>query len=708
MLCVYDSKCTDFNNNGLVVLDSAITAFFTEELNGQYELELEYPLDERGKWQYLIEGNILKAEDQLFRIFHKVKNLASIKINARHIFYDLLDNFLEDCRPTNQTGYGAIEWILTHTQYSHDFTSVGDVAGSYTRYFIRKNPVEAIMGTDGIISTWGGELVRDNFTIRLLQARGQDRGVLIAYGKNIVGIEETLDIDGICTRIMPIGKDGLLLSEKYIDSQYINNFPHPKVQSVEFNDIENETDLRKAAQDYFITSKCDIPQFNYKVDFIELSKTEEYKHYAILETVFMGDTVTIKHSKLNISLKAKVIKIVKNCITKRIEKVELGSFKPNLASGINNSIQSVKSEIINTKSNLQTAIDNATTQINSALGGYVVKRNGELLIMDTEDINTATKVWRWSQGGLGYSGTGYNGEFRTAITADGHIVADFMDTGILDANKVTVNNLVVGTNVSMGNATISWDNVTNQPFIPTTASDIGAMPSDADISYTILKDKPYIPLEYTDTKALAAWAASGYATYIDANGVYTGTMVADRIIGGTLSGITIDIDTDATIGNRIMLGGSSGLVIENNYGFKVKVYNSDILRFYSNALFCAGGLSIASGYSIGVSTGSISSPSYSGIITMWQNQLNIFSSGSGGTTNLYGYVNIRDRVGFFGTYPEYKHSVDYPSNIVTNQSPSSTYSSYEQGMLNSLKSDVSTLRTELYNLISALKSYGLV
>lgn len=434
MICIYDSKETNFNNNGLVVLNECKSFYTTEKLNGEYEVEFEYPLDNKGKWKYILENNIVKnSEGQLFRIYYKNKTLSGIKANARHIFYDLLDNFLEDVRPTEIGGANALDWILTRTQYTHSFKSTGDVGGSGTRYFIRKNVVEAILGKEGIINTWGGEIVRDNFTIKLLQARGLDRGALVAYGKNIQGIEETLDIDGICTRLMPKGKDGLLLSEKYIDSPYINNFPHPKIKMVEFSDIEDEETLRSVATEYMISNKIDIPIANYKVDFIELSKTVEYKNYAILERVYEGDIVTIRHSKLGMDLKAKVISIKKNDLTKRIEKIELGSFKPNLATTINNSIQEVKKEIEQSTTFLEEAINNATNLINNALGGYVVKRNGELLIMDTEDIMTATKVWRWNQGGLGYSNKGYNGPYETAITQDGGIVANFITTGILNA-----------------------------------------------------------------------------------------------------------------------------------------------------------------------------------------------------------------------------------------------------------------------------------
>ena len=406
MINLYDSKCVDFTNNGLVVLSDCISYIVEEELNGMYEATIEYPLDEYGKWKYLLEDNIIKVDGQLFRIYHKIKTLTSIKCNARHIYYDLLNNFLEDITLTNLSGAGALDLILTNTQYAHSFTSLSDVSTLANKQFIRKNVVEAIMGTDGLINNIGGELVRDNYTIKLLGQRGLDRGVLVSYGKNVQGIEEALDMDGVTTRLMPIGKDGLLLTEKYIDSIYINNFSHPKIKVIELSDCETEVTLRAAAISYMANNKIDIPQFNYKIDFLELSKTEEYKNYAVLERVYLGDVVTIKHSKLNIDLKAKVIKITKNVITDRIEKIELGSFKSNIATAINNAIQEVKQDIVQVKSDYQKAIDNATDLITGSTGGNVVIRRDditgkpyEILIMDTTDVMTAVKVWRWNING---------------------------------------------------------------------------------------------------------------------------------------------------------------------------------------------------------------------------------------------------------------------------------------------------------------------
>jgi len=589
---VYDSNETNFDKNGLMVLSDSMSALITEELNGQFELTLEYPLDLREKWHNLIEDNIIKADGQLFRIYRKVKTLTSIVVNARHIFYDLLDNFLEDVKVINTTGYGALSSVLSNTQYTHTFSNIGDVGGSETNEFIKINPVEAIMGTTGIINTWGGELVRDNFNIKILGARGLDRGVLVAYGKNIQGIEETLDIDGLCTRLMPIGKDGLLLAEKYIDSPYINNYAHPKIKSVQFDNCEDEVTLRVSGQQYILDSKCDIPQFNYKIDFLELSKTEEYKNYAVLERVYMGDTVTIKHSKLNINLKAKVIKVTKNSLTSRIEKIELGSFKPNIATAINNAIQAVKKDIVQVKTDYQKAIDNATNLITGSNGGNVVIRQGEdkkpyeILIMDTTDVMTAVKVWRWNLGGFGYSSTGINGPFSTAITMDGSIVGSFIAANSIDASKIKTDELVVGDNILVGpNATIGYEKITNKPTLidsntVTTISRneiatatikvnqllIGG--ENGSISFLNLIDKPTIPTTAGEVGALPVGTFIPGDTYITTitedtikttNVVATNLQVSSANITGPLVADSIDawgevnIHTNATIGKQLIL-----------------------------------------------------------------------------------------------------------------------------------------------------------
>lgn len=446
MISVYDKNTIDFNNG--IVLNDCLKCEVNEELNGIYQLELEYRLDPLEKWKNIVEGNIVKAPtpkgDQLFRINYKRLTMHTVIAEARHIFYDLVDNFLEDVRPTDMSCQQALNWIFTHTQFPNSFTGLSDVSGTNTAYYVRKNPVEAILGNGGnsVISLWGGELERDNFTVKLLQQRGKDRGVKIAYGKNLTGLEEELNLDNIVTRIMPVGKDEndlpVLLPEKYVDSQYINNYPHPKIRTYEFDDIkvdENTTidqvysKLRDSVADLYTNKQVDIPFVNYKINFMALSQTVEYKNYSALETIYPSDIVTVTNSKLNINIKTKMIRYVYNAITKRYIEIELGSFKSNLNSNfdnVNNKINTVNQNIVNTKSDMQKAIDNATQLLNNNMGGYVLKRNGEILIMDNENPLNALKVWKWNLNGLGYSSTGINGSFNPAITMDGTILGNMV------------------------------------------------------------------------------------------------------------------------------------------------------------------------------------------------------------------------------------------------------------------------------------------
>ncbi|ENK0818229.1 phage tail protein, partial [Clostridium botulinum] len=361
---------------------------------------------------------------------------SMISINCRHIFYDLLDNFLEDVRPTKLNRMDALKWVLERTQYPNRFTFNGNLGPTATRYFIRKNVVEAIMGQEGILETWGGEIVRDNFNIGIWDNRGNDRGVLIQGGKNLVGIEEDLDTDNVATRIMPTGLDEndtvIMLPEKYIDSPYINAYPHPKVRHIHYGDIKVDKEkkitkddvirlLREKVKELYEVEKVDIPEVNYKVDFIELSKTEEYKDYISLEKVEVGDTVTVRYNKLNLDIKAKVIKTAKH-LKGDIwlnEKVELGNFKKDVTSSLNKidsittpdgkvKAESIWGPIDAAKATLKAMSDTAETQVERAILFEDKDPNSSTygaLCMGTRGFQIASSMtneeWQWSTFGTG-------------------------------------------------------------------------------------------------------------------------------------------------------------------------------------------------------------------------------------------------------------------------------------------------------------------
>lgn len=93
---------------------------------------------------------------------------------------------------------------------------------------------------------------------------------------------------------------------------------------------------------------------------------------------------------------------------------------------------------------MEDAILNSTKFLTAELGGYVYKTEDVIYIMDTKDINTATKIWKWSLGGLGYSANGKDGPYTTAITMDGAIVADFIRAGLMSADRIRGGTLKLG------------------------------------------------------------------------------------------------------------------------------------------------------------------------------------------------------------------------------------------------------------------------
>lgn len=157
----------------------------------------------------------------------------------------------------------------------------------------------------------------------------------------------------------------------------------------------------------------------------------------------MCDTVTVRFSKLGVTATAKVIKTSYNSLEEKYESVTLGDAKSSFADTVNKQaeeISNIASSVIKGQAKateeLKKAILEATNLITGHSGGYVVlnpaEKPQEILILDAPTIDEAVNVWRWNGGGLGHSSTGYNGEFSTAITADGSIVADFITAGILN------------------------------------------------------------------------------------------------------------------------------------------------------------------------------------------------------------------------------------------------------------------------------------
>ncbi|WP_243447302.1 phage tail spike protein [Clostridium tetani] len=339
LICIYDKKTTkgNFETNGLGVLDEVISCFITEELNGDFELELEYSAKGR-KAKYLEEWNIIKADGQLFRIYRveKIsKEIKTIKVWAKNISYDLLYYFIEDSRAVNCSIKTAMEKALSgdvSTIYKVD----SDIILASTIYFVQTNPVEAMFG---IIKRWKcGEIKGDNFDIKRLKQIGKDSGVLIAQCKNILGIKFNSDTKDIVTKLYPVGYNGIKLTEKYINIPNWNNDkypPFPIVKKIKFKEAEDEVTLRAMAKESVKT--IGLSKVNIEVDFIELSKTKEYENYKHLQKVNVGDRVIVRYKDFDIDIKVPVIKIRKDVLRGLNAKVELGQPKDSILNQMDTS-----------------------------------------------------------------------------------------------------------------------------------------------------------------------------------------------------------------------------------------------------------------------------------------------------------------------------------------------------------------------------------
>ena len=340
MITIHEKTAKTFDTIGLGTLVPG-SCIVEEELNGAYELEMKHPYVEGGKWKRIERGRILYASTprgkQPFRIYYVKPTMKEIAVNARHIFYDLLDN---QCKPITHSGTAtaALAALQAAFAYPMPFSFDTDISITGTLTTGRMNPVQALLSDDdeatSFVKGYGGELLRDGFRVSVKAALGQDRGVSIRYGKNLVGLAVTEDESNVKTRIVCYGKNG----SATLDSPHLGDYIYPKIYTLE---DENKTlsEVQEEAQ-ALLDGGCDIPSINIKVDFVALEKTVEYREYAVLEEVFLGDMVTVTNTKMGFRKRAKVISYEWDCLLEQYNDVELGDFIPTLAASVTSGVKS--------------------------------------------------------------------------------------------------------------------------------------------------------------------------------------------------------------------------------------------------------------------------------------------------------------------------------------------------------------------------------
>jgi phage minor structural protein len=394
MIYIYESTETTFTHMGLGAL-SPSSCIVTEEINLDFSLEMRHPIDNDGKWERIERQRIVKVPthrgDQLFRIYNVFKEpmfQKYVTVLARHIFYDLRDNFLENVCPTAKNGQDAGDAILDGCQTPTSFTFSSDITDISTAWYIRQNPVRAFIGPDesSFINRWGGEIERDNHDITINSRVGADNGVKIAYRKNLTGLEITVDDTRVVTRVMPTALDenGELFTTatKYYDSPLISNYPHPKYGvldtgirvgaevngSIPYPDDATALTAMEAMAEAYFDAGADRPQTTLNVNYIQLGKTDEYSQYANLFSVNIGDDVTVYYPPIDINLKLRVVIMKWDAILDQPYSATIGDLEPNIADTV------VANDI--DISAIKTNVEKALLEGETYYGVYVNHENG--------------------------------------------------------------------------------------------------------------------------------------------------------------------------------------------------------------------------------------------------------------------------------------------------------------------------------------------
>lgn len=469
---LYESTEMEFVSNGLGSLPDAISCKVTEERNGCYELEMEYPVG--GLHYDLIENNRIiyakpneTSDPQPFDIKEITPSMDKMTatIYAQHVRYRM--NGIPVSPFSAQGINDALAGLKQNSLIKHPFTFYTDIVNGSSKFNVGlPETLGSLLGgkKGSILDTFSGsagcEYEFDRFNVKLHAHRGTDSGVSIRYAKNLTGCKMESSIESVYTGVLAYwqkkgeDKEELLSS----DIQYIANhtsYPREYIYmldcSSDFEDTPTVEQLNAKASDYAVNNRIGEPSVSVDVSFIPLWGTEEYKAIAPLERVSLCGTVTVCFDLLGVNVKAIVNKTVYDVLSEKYESISIGSAKSKLGETIkqeaHDQAEAVKKDTI---SAVQGSIDSAVDKIRGGTNGHVIlstNANGEtneVFAYDGNSLETAAKVLRLNYEGLAGTDNGINGNYNVAITTDGHVNASMVTFGEMNGNLIKANSVVIG------------------------------------------------------------------------------------------------------------------------------------------------------------------------------------------------------------------------------------------------------------------------
>lgn len=450
-------------HNG-IVLDNICTSLITdEELSptGNYFLDATF-INDKDLVNNIAEQCILKVlMDYGYEIFQLKKPKKGLKyVTAVAYQYTIPQQkslWLDDVRPTNVSGQGALAHILNNATGNKRITMTSNISLSGTAYYQLKSLYEALYDSDNsFINIWGSngvETLRRGINVTMNTSVGGDKQLSIREGKNLKDFADTRDLESYVTRAIGKGFNGI--KGHYIDSPLIDSYPDIHTDVFEYSNVklraedmtidsgdvvfdtleEVQAELDRLVELEYSKNNIDKVMAEYTLDYAKLEDTEEYKinGYDKTEKANIGDYVKVFIPSLGYDLVVRVIKKQFDVLRQKTKSIKLSSYP---ISGTLSSTEVTKNiQQCFAKSGLKGMSDFISSMINAGLqNSHVIVRPNEILVMDSNDINTSKNTWRWNAGALAHSSKGYySDEWNIGITQDGQINASMMTTGVLSA-----------------------------------------------------------------------------------------------------------------------------------------------------------------------------------------------------------------------------------------------------------------------------------
>ena len=448
MLKIFQAGDTAFTSNGDAVIQ-ATRAVVRKEDNGEFYLELEAGLD---FLEYLQAENIIVAPtpqgEQAFRLSNVENTRTKIKAKAYHIYYDSDNYLIADSYVVEKDCNDALDHLNNATDTLSPFTTLSDIETVKSYRCVRKSLNEAI--TD-VIERWGGHLVRDNYNIQIRESIGADNGVTIQYKKNLKEISVTYDWSGVCTKLLPVGKDGFTLDSLYVYSEVQYDRPYTKTvsfsQAIDRANYSDDEHYYAALRDDLIAqAEAYLEKSQYPVVVYTLSANVD-------KLTDIGDTIEVIDERLGVNITTHVIAYNYDCILGQYTQVEFGTLAASLSNLLTNVSNEINKEVTISaqaqSEQLSEALAESEAKIYGVLGNsYVIYNGDSILVVDNLPAETANNVIRINSAGIGFSQSGITGNFTTAWTIDGTFNAQAINVINLTASMIKGGTLKLGSNLN--------------------------------------------------------------------------------------------------------------------------------------------------------------------------------------------------------------------------------------------------------------------